>query len=449
MNVLINITFQQVTNDPNDNPRSLNFTVYQCHSFEVYSTWKNLTDLATIELPKNYYAYLNTNKKTIGFGSQYTDNNIQILPTNNYINGFPVIEGESAPTYLFMRGDKVTISMGYYYPTSLNNDGTYIYTTTMNTIFEGYISMVHVGIPVKLSCEDNFWLLKQCTAPAKNYPASIDNMGTIFNDFLNTVLPSENKTFTELGYTVERAPEGNAFFTLNIGPFQIAQNETWSSVFERLRKHNYLYFYFRGTVLRGGGVVYYPEDFYQDNSNTPVPFFFQRNIITGDADERKSPWSLNTKNKTELNYELKTDINIGAMCYSYNKVQAEVTNATGNTRTKNAPLSVLVGADKEDATEFYDFKFYALTKEELIAKGEQQLLKYYYNGFRGKFTTFGMPFVQHGNIISLTDNVMPGNNGKYLVRGVKYAFGVKLGLRQEIEIDIKTDDPTNNILTAI
>lgn len=440
MNVIVNITIQQVTPyvDANNNVtvRNDSFTVKQVHSFEVYSTWKNLTDTATVILPHNIYAY--SNGKMTSWGTVYAPNNVNIMPTNTYVGGFPPV----GKVPLFLRGDKITIEAGYYYPYTQNENGTYSYTTKLNTVFTGYISSVHSGIPIRLDCEDNFWLLKQMKAPPKYYPESVDNMGMIFTDLLNTVVPSTGQTLSQMGITVQRAPEGSAFFQLNVGNIRIGQAVTWADVFEDLRKKHYLYFYFRGNEFRGGGIVYYPAD------QTNIPFAFQKNIITNDQeDEKRSPWNLN-HGKLRLNYEDKTDVNLGAMCYSNIKVQTTTTNATGQTRTSNKRLEVLVGASKTDATEFFNFWFSGISDIKLLQQaGEAQLAKYYYTGFRGKFRTFGLPYVIHGNIVNLTDNILPERNGNYLVKGVKFSGGVKEGLRQEIEIDIRTDglDLSNGI----
>jgi hypothetical protein len=63
-----------------------------------------------------------------------------------------------------------------------------------------------------------------------------------------------------------------------------------------------------------------------------------------------------------------------------------------------------------------------------------ELKKYYYSGMRGKFITFGIPFVQQGDNINILDPILPERNGRYKVRSVRYSGGIT-GLRQEIEVD--------------
>ena len=72
----------------------------------------------------------------------------------------------------------------------------------------------------------------------------------------------------------------------------------------------------------------------------------------------------------------------------------------------------------------------------LYELGVAELKKYYYDGFKGKFTTFAYPFVKLGDHVNLSDRVMPDRNGVYVVRGVEYTGGVN-GHRQEIQLDYK------------
>ena len=65
------------------------------------------------------------------------------------------------------------------------------------------------------------------------------------------------------------------------------------------------------------------------------------------------------------------------------------------------------------------------------------LKKYYYEGFTGSFTTFGIPYVKHGDTVRIVNNQLPEMSGSYKVKGVVYYGGVDDGLRQEITLDYK------------
>lgn len=448
LNCIVNITITQVTPYTDTTgaivARNNTFTIPYCHSFEVYSTWKNLTDTATVVFPKNMYV-IDQNGQPYNFGSNIqTSSKSNSVPSYNFISGFPATaSANKAP--LFMRGDKITISSGYYYPFIENSNGTFKYKNSIYPIFTGYISSVSSGIPITLKCEDNMWKCKQVAATNKNYIAATDNMGTILADFT-----------AQTGFQVERAPNDNSFSQLNIGNFRIL-NETWAKVFERLRKDHRLYFYFRENTLRGGGIVYYPQDQYQQGMNgTPIPYIFQKNII-----------------KDELQFKLKTDVLIGAVCYSVNSVKQSKVNAAGQARQSTSRLEVNVPAtissngtvtstiSKTDATEFFTFFFENVTtKAKLASLGNTQLAKYYYDGFRGKFLTFGLPLVVKnnqlaalapvifGNIINISDYILPERNGNYLTKAVKTYFSVTGGFRQEIDLHFRTDNLSQQDLNA-
>ena len=80
---------------------------------------------------------------------------------------------------------------------------------------------------------------------------------------------------------------------------------------------------------------------------------------------------------------------------------------------------------------------------DLATRGAQEMNKYYYSGFRGKFTTFAIPYVKFGDYVRITDRLMPDRNGTYVVRGVTYKGGVS-GHRQEITLDYLVFDANDN-----
>ncbi len=141
---------------------------------------------------------------------------------------------------------------------------------------------------------------------------------------------------------------------------------------------------------------------------------------------------------------------MGAVCYSVNKEKQVKTNAAGNTRSSTKRLQAYVNFingktlysdNKSSTTEYFTFYFENVSSiTDLQGKGYTQLQKYYYTGYHGKFVTFGLPQVIHGNIVNLTDNILPERSGNYLVKGVKTTFSVTGGYRQEIELHFRTDN---------
>jgi len=79
---------------------------------------------------------------------------------------------------------------------------------------------------------------------------------------------------------------------------------------------------------------------------------------------------------------------------------------------------------------------FAKSLDELKQLAVAELRKYYYSGFKGKFTTFGIPFVKMGDNAEIQDDILPERNGVYKVKSVEYSGGVN-GLRQVVQLDYK------------
>ena len=173
-------------------------------------------------------------------------------------------------------------------------------------------------------------------------------------------------------------------------------------------------------------------------TRTTFPTFtFQKNIISDDLD-----------------YTRKDDLTLSAVATNTIEQTTGAITRDGHQKTKKIRLEVLVtflnGSDtpnvyivtkqtplppNENGGERRTLHFLgATTTDQLAALATNELKKYYYTGFKGKFVTFGIPFIQVGNYINILDPVLPERNGRYVVKAVKYTGGVN-GLRQEIELD--------------
>lgn len=415
MQCIINITLTQVTpyTDPAGNTiaRNETFTIDFCHSYEVYSSWSSLSDTATIELPKNVYVR-DANNSSIIWGESATPDKVR-----GYVSAGGFSNAQVAKAPLFLRGDRISIAAGYSYISKVNTDGSLAYSTVTNTIFSGFISSIESKSTLKLHCEDNMWMLKQTSMLQKTYNAP---SGTDISDVLDDIVANVNKTFPAANIS-----DDTFQFELNLDGFSTG-NETAADVLNRLRKIlPSMAFYFRGSVLRGGGIVYYPED--QTNGNNSYSSFnFQKNIISDD-----------------LHYSLSSDVKVAAICYSVSSASGSVKNKMGAPQFATSRFQTTVGIPEDadpDEYEYYNFYFKDVPDtDQLTKQGQTYLNRYQYDGFRGKFTTFGLPFVEHGNIITITDSLMPERNGDYMVKGVHYTYSVSAGMRQEIELHFRTD----------
>ena len=375
------ISFEQITQITGEAARNLKFTFNFVNEFSATDTWVDLTNQAKITFPKNIYVKDQKTGHLMPMGG--TQPNLQIKN-------------------LFLRGDKVKISYGYWL-----EDGN----SSVTQVFDGFISAVTSKKPIQLECEDNMWALKQI--PCKRQ-----------------VWPKEKSLEDLLIYLLNGTPYTvNTTSIVSIGSF-IIENESVAQLLSRLRKEYHIESYFRGTELRVGLKPYLLSE---ARTNT---FIFQQNIISD-----------------QLEFKRKGDIKLSAVVQSINTVAGGY-NKQGEEKTKKEHLSVLVyndasgvfksivkkkGEDLPANVEGERRTLYfpnVTTTDKLVELGIQELQKYYYEGFNGKFTTFAYPNVRLGDHVTIKDLKMPDRDGTYLVRGVEYNGGVN-GHRQIIHLDYK------------
>lgn len=377
---------QAVTIDFVTRNKVLNFDF--CHSFEVSDSWKDLTNKGTITLPKNiYYVDQNGKKNTLS-------------GTNVNIGGF------SEPVPLILRGDAITINAGYRY---FNKDGVEVTDLPKEPIYSGFVSKVTSKKPFVLQLEDNMYKLKQVAVGTHTFTKK-----NTLEDILKFILKGTP-------YTV------NALTQTTFGTFTIG-HETAAQVLARLRKDYHFESYFRGNELRSGSLVYIESEAITHN------FTFQKNIISD-----------------QLEYQRKDDLILSAIAHNTLTEDTGGTTKDGQAKTKKIRLEVLVtlfngkelrkvipkGERTPESTEGERRTLFfpgATTSQQLGDLAIAELKKYYYTGLKGKFTTFGIPFVKQGDNVNILDSVLPERNGLYKVKQADYKGGIE-GLRQEITLD--------------
>lgn len=97
-------------------------------------------------------------------------------------------------------------------------------------------------------------------------------------------------------------------------------------------------------------------------------------------------------------------------------------------------LEIELGDDDGDAR---TLNFYNIKEEATLKRvAEQELKKIKYTGYRGDFSTFGIPVIKSGDIVNIIDKKRKDRQGNYYTKGVRYTFGMG-GYRQNITLDIK------------
>lgn len=384
-----------ITQTPSDQYPTRNLVLYFdfVHKWNYSDSWRDLTSTGTLVLPKKIYA---RNAKT---NTAYP-----LFGTNVNIGGFSSIP-------LILRGDQIKIQSGYIYrDLSLKE-----IQQDLTTIAEGWISRVKSKQPIEILFEDNMWKLKQIPCP------DYDNSKTLESNLKRFLLGTP--------FTVNVLSATTIKFDT---AFVVAQNMTVAQFLEQFRKQYGFESYFRGNELRCGSLVYI------ENEAKTKKFQFQNNICDEGMD---------------LEYNRKDDIVLSAIATNYIKDNTGTFTSDGKAKTTRKRLEVLVtlkggkttikqiikGQPVQEAIEGERKTFFfpwTRNINELADEAIKELTRYYYEGFKGSFTTFGSPWMHHGDNASIIDTVLPERDGIYKIKGVDYSGGVD-GNRQTITLDYK------------
>lgn len=439
--VLSNITIQQIPSA--EFPyRDMVIHIPFLHSYEEEGTWADLTQTITLTLPKNVRVRV-TSETRPSMNSWINLGNAKGLYGN--LGGFT--PGQ-APTLL--AGDRITMDVGYRgWPKGIEE--TYMTGVDLSKsgglaiphLFKGFISQVNTKLPFTIECEDNMWLLKQMPTPSKHWGkgsvpgiSGAPSVQDIVNNLISASLSNEIiKRYEKYGgVNLSVSKFSITDLTFNVSNF-ITQGESITALLLRMKRQYRMDSYFRGDELRIGLTHYVPDDVVRHS------FKFQRNIISD-----------------RLIWKRRDDHKISMLVNSHYVKQLDTTNADGTQKTKSASTHILVyynqvkgdfdyiekkkGVDLPIENKSVAGETHTLTINSDIADAKRlfeiakpQIKNYYYDGFKGHFETFGIPYVKHGDEVEITDDMLPERNGVYKVKKVNHYGGVRTGLRQRIEID--------------
>lgn len=238
--------------------------------------------------------------------------------------------------------------------------------------FTGYLTKIITKNPLTFECQDEMWRLKQ--TPVKNFSRS----NVTLADLLKEIIPT---------YKVVADPfEFNLRFT----------KVTVGEVLDFLKRKFGITCHFQGGILYAGFS-------FRITQNQIKEFKFQHNIL-----------------EDELEYMTADDVDLNVTVVNIKK---------DNTKDKD----VVAGSPDGEKRVIYT---YNLPQSTLKNIAEENLVKLKYTGFRGSFLTFLNPVVKHGDSIKLVNEIIPDQNGVYIVKRVVTTFGISGG-RQEIFLDRK------------
>ena len=250
------------------------------------------------------------------------------------------------------------------------------YFPDLRTVFDGYISKVNPKTPIVLECEDKMFILKT----------------TIISKYSKTSVTLKNLLTDIIGDVVEF----RTLLDVELGSFKVS-NASVAKVLDTLKSDYGFYSYFVNGVLNVGLAA--------DSSDTQtIEYKFEENII----------------DDSSLEYQRSEDMRL--------KVKAVSINSSDNSK-----IEVEVGDEDGSLKTFYTQN---ATQAALKVFADTKLSEWKYEGFSGSFTTFGEPYVRHGDTAKLISDKFPEKNGLYEVVSVKRLLGMD-GYKQDIELGIK------------
>ncbi|TDW46572.1 hypothetical protein EV144_106244 [Flavobacterium sp. 270] len=407
-------------------PKFYEFTYVK--NVDISSSYKSLTDTATIVMPKKVY----TNTK--GF-----DQNLFANATGNEITIHDFFKLENY----------IEIFLGY--------DGDY------KPAFRGYITGVNSDITATITCEDTMYAFKKVKAVKD---ANVQNP----NDTMNIVAtnPTTNidnfnpKTFFEKRIKELKLPFKVNALNEDLGNIMIKRNQSLAQVFEMLKDKG-IYTYFKTETT---GPVLTITNNPQNHTANELGGFITRNFI-------KSPLAgaLVKKLINQGLSLLSSQLNKATQSVSdrfsgkvrfrfrYNIIEDKLTvvnESTKNTRIRiekyfknsNTPIYIELGDPNGQLTKTHVLhsdtdelpkdpvafkKATTQTASELYQYGALRAMESKPSGFEGSFLTFGEPFVRPTDQVILENAKDKEKNGTFQVEKVERSFGEN-GYRQRIYI---------------
>jgi hypothetical protein len=390
------------------------FTLDYVKNIEATTSWDTMVDTAKVVLPKNVYVV--------------KDNTVQLVSLKERtIAGIDFTgKAEKANKPLFTVGNKIKIEIGY--------DFNY------NVIMEGLITEISPTVPIVLSCADPMWLLKRIQIKQTIKSPTLEGLLKVltqefsgsddvikFDPAWYDKLSNENK-LSKIELIKDTATDNFTLTNISI------EGKTIAAVLDELRDEYQVYSYYDLQtdslgVIQSRTIVcgnYYKEGA-DKNTLTLKKFNFQNNVISDELVHKK-------EDDVKLNV-VATDIK------EKSKPSANISSIVGTGDDK--PLQIPTG----NKTIYLNFFKIGDGDTTGILKGiAGRLLKTLrYNGYSGHFTTFGKPFVKHGDTVELIDDYVKDRTGKIKVRQVDYSFGDG-GFKQKIHlhmIDLTPPEPAS------
>lgn len=280
-------------------------------------------------------------------------------------------QNEQKLTEIIKHGSKITIALGY----DNNNEME----------FEGYVTQIQQTIPIRLSCEDEIYVLKRKTLKPKTFDnANLEDIVKYCTDGLGYQLEVTNGT---------------------VGKFNIeGSNVTAAKVLQYLKeKYGYSSYFVSAKKLMVG----FPFQITPTNQVFVLDFGF------------------NIK-KNNLTYKSKDEVNITLKGISHRKGKEPV-------KVEYNPKQLIDG-DGESRTIHCNSN---LSEAQILEQLKIEYERVQVDGYTGTITHFGVPNLQTGDAVVFRDADFIDRKGKYLISDVDIDFGHSGGYSRTISITKK------------
>lgn len=245
------------------------------------------------------------------------------------------------------------------------------YGNDLKEEFRGYVTSVGSGIPVEITFEDDMWAYKQ-------KPVNLQHKKVKLEELLREIMPGRTIRANDVTLGAERW-----------------EKTTTAKVLEKIKDDYGIYTYFQN------GVVYSGD-----------PFTFQQGRASFTMEENVR---INTNN---LKYVFAEDIRIRVVATSRKLngdiVEAEAGDVDGQTVAKS----------------FFNIE----SQDELQAIADREFRRLKYDGYRGEFSGYAKPFVDHNYIVDMKSYQYPERDGRFWASAVSVLYDDS-GIKRTIKLE--------------
>lgn len=246
------------------------------------------------------------------------------------------------------------------------------YNGSLNQEFTGYVTKIGTAVPVEIECEDEMYKLKRTEVKPKSWKS------VKLSEVIKYVAPGAICEVPDISFT----------------NYVIQGRMNAAKVLESLKDQYNLDVYYRPDSK-----LYVGIGLWEKSASNAVKYDTQLNVIGHDLKFRSAE-------SVRIKMRLESHMPDGRL------VTYETGDPDGELRTSNEYNMSLADLKKIADARIKEFKF---------------------SGLEGSLTTFGVPFVNHGNVASIHDKMNDSWDGRYVIDTVNTSFGIA-GYRRTLNL---------------